>query len=56
VAPREVAPGVWRPELTEMRNLELGETTLIAFAAREVNVTLKADLFTQDSLERWTGD
>jgi hypothetical protein len=56
VAPREAAPGIWRPQLTEMRDLELGETTLISFATREINPVLKADVFTVDALERWTGD
>lgn len=56
VAPTEVRPGVWRPELTEMRDLALGETTLITFAAREIDVDLKPELFTQDALERWTDE
>ncbi len=52
---REVAPQVWRPSLTELRDLKLGESTVIAFDAREVNVALSPSLFTEDSLERSLG-
>ena len=39
-----------------MRDLGLNETTLISFAAREIDPSLKAEIFTQDHLERWTGE
>ena len=54
--PREVAPGVWRPALTEMRDVKLKETTLLSFVNREVNPAIPSEVFTQDYLERWTGE
>jgi outer membrane lipoprotein-sorting protein len=54
VDPVEVSPGVWRPALAEMRDVRLGETTVIAFESREVNPTLAPAIFTQDSLARGT--
>lgn len=56
VEPHEVASGVWRPALTEMRDVKLKETTLLSFVTREVNQEIPAEVFTQDYLERWTGE
>jgi hypothetical protein len=49
---REVAPNLWRPAMSEMRDLKLNEVTLIVFDKRELNSALPESLFTQDQLGR----
>jgi uncharacterized protein len=55
VGVREVAPGLWRPAMIEMRDLRIGESTVVAFVSRDINPEFAPALFTQDHLERSLG-
>jgi len=46
----EIAPGVRRPTLTEMRDLKANETTLLVVVKRAVGSEIPAAVFTQDHL------
>jgi len=55
VGVRNVSGALWRPAMIEMRDLKLGETTIVSFVAREIDPTFPPALFTQDYLERSLG-
>ena len=48
---QEVKPGVYRPSLTEMRDLRINEATLLSFPTRKVGETIPHDVFTKDYLQ-----
>jgi len=47
----EVADGVYRPNLTEMRDLQLQETTLLWYPERTVGKSIPPQIFSRDYLE-----
>jgi len=46
----EVAPGVRRADLAEMRDLELNECTVLFVTKRDVGAEIRAQVFTEDYL------
>ncbi len=47
----EASSGIYRPGLTEMRDVKVGETTLLWFPDRVVGAPIPAETFTRDFLE-----
>jgi hypothetical protein len=49
---REIAPGVRRADLIEMRDVQRDEVTLLLITKRNVGVDIPAQVFTQDYLQQ----
>jgi outer membrane lipoprotein-sorting protein len=48
----EAAPGLYRPNLMEMKNLKTGHTTRITFEGRKIDEGIKDKVFTERTLKR----
>jgi len=48
----EAAPGVRRARLSEMRNVQINETTLMVTSKRDLRVEIPPEMFTEDYLAR----